>query len=184
MVGKEQRGVRKRSAADTAKVNDVGLSNAADATLASVSTSNRAVSARVSAKTALGGALGLRSKDTRAVIAILRRGLPFTVFQRLCVLLEVTQGLLAEVTGIAARTLARRKMEGRLSFEESERLYRVAALFDRAVEVLGSDVDARRWMLAALPSLHNTAPLLHASTELGAREVEDTLGRLEHGVFS
>jgi putative toxin-antitoxin system antitoxin component (TIGR02293 family) len=184
MDGKEQRGVRKRSAADTAKVREAGSSYTADTTLVRVSTSNKAAAARLSTKTALGGALGLRSKDTRAVIAILRRGLPFTAFQRLCVLLEVTQGLLAEVTGIAARTLARRKMEGRLSFEESERLYRVAALFDRAVAVLGSDVDARRWMLAALPSLHNTAPLLHASTELGAREVEDMLGRLEHGVFS
>ncbi len=131
-----------------------------------------------------GLSLGITLGDSRQIVATLKQGLSFEAFERLCAELEINQARLAEVCGIAPRTLARRKQEGRLQFSESERVYRVAALFDRATEVLGSTEEARRWFKAAARSLGGVAPLEYADTEIGAREVEDLLGRLEQGVFS
>lgn len=131
-----------------------------------------------------GQSLGMALSDSRQIVATLKQGLSFEAFERLCAELEINQARLAEVCGIAPRTLARRKQEGRLQFSESERVYRVAALFDRATEVLGSTEEARRWFKASARSLGGVAPLEYADTEIGAREVEDLLGRLEHGVFS
>jgi putative toxin-antitoxin system antitoxin component (TIGR02293 family) len=44
--------------------------------------------------------------------------------------------------------------------------------------------SARQWLETAIPSLENHRPLDLAATEPGAREVEDLIGRIEHGVVS
>jgi putative toxin-antitoxin system antitoxin component (TIGR02293 family) len=131
-----------------------------------------------------GQSLGMALDDSRKIVAVLKKGLSFDAFERLCEELQIGQARLAEVCGIAPRTLARRKSEGLLQSLESERVYRIGALFDRAKEVLGNRDEARRWFKAGARALGGTAPLEYADTEIGAREVEDLLGRLEHGVFS
>lgn len=131
-----------------------------------------------------GQALGMAVRDTRQLLSVLKEGLSFEAFEFLCAELQVNQAHLAEVCGIATRTLARRKREGRLQALESERVYRIAALFDRAKEVLGTRDEARRWFKVGSRALAGAAPLEYAGTEIGAREVEDLLGRLEYGVFS
>lgn len=74
--------------------------------------------------------------------------------------------------------------EGRLQTDESERLFRIAALYDRAIEVLGDPERARAWFKEPKKALGMKTPLQYADTEPGAREVENLLGRLEYGVFS
>jgi len=93
--------------------------------------------------------------------------------------------VLASLVGIPGRTLARRKAAGRLAPEESERLLRISTVFELAVELFEGDVAAAiDWLTAPKKALGGNAPLAYARTELGAREVEALIGRLEHGVFS
>ena len=68
--------------------------------------------------------------------------------------------------------------------DESERLFRIASLFDRAVEVLGDKETAKQWFKGPKRALGGQTPLQFADTEPGANEVAALLGRLEHGVFS
>jgi len=84
--------------------------------------------------------------------------------------------------GTSARTLKRRETQGRLTAEESDRLFRLARLFERTVEVLGSESTARQWLQAEQHALGGRVPLEIARYEPGAREVERLLGRLEHGI--
>lgn len=119
------------------------------------------------------------------LIAQLRTGLSAESFDGVRARLGVTSAELAEVVGLAPRTLARRKKEGRFSKEESERLYRVGRLFERALEVFDGDAElARQWFHSPQRGLGGSTPLAFADTEPGAREVENLLGRIEHGVFS
>jgi putative toxin-antitoxin system antitoxin component (TIGR02293 family) len=67
---------------------------------------------------------------------------------------------------------------------ESDRLVRYARLFARASEALGGHAGARSWLVEPARAFHGECPLDYADTEIGAREVEALLGRLEHGVFS
>jgi putative toxin-antitoxin system antitoxin component (TIGR02293 family) len=111
-----------------------------------------------------------------------RRGLPYSAFERCRDLLEMRREELAELLGVAPRTLARRKQARRLSPEESDRLYRVARMVGLAETVLGSIKKAKEWMRRPNRSLGGVTPLSLLDTGIGARSVEQVLGRLEHGI--
>lgn len=131
-----------------------------------------------------GASAGLHYRGTSELIAELKEGLPIDAFDTLRSEMELPAADLASVINIAQRTLSRRRKSGRLYTDESERLFRIAALFDRAVEVLGDREAAKLWFKGPKKALGGKTPLEFADTEPGAREVGALLGRLEHGVFS
>jgi len=129
--------------------------------------------------------LGLAADDTPGMIREVLRGFPFSALTRF----EAASGLglktLADLVGIPDRTLARRKTANRLTTEESERLLRVWSLFDKTVTLFEGDrAAAMTWLSTPKRALAAHTPLEYSKTEIGARAVEDLIGRLEHGVFS
>jgi putative toxin-antitoxin system antitoxin component (TIGR02293 family) len=129
--------------------------------------------------------LGLRSYDTARLVKRLEDGLPYTAFERLCRSLDLAARDLAGLIQISPRTLARRKGQGRLQPDESDRLVRVARIFGRAIDLFESDATAaRRWLGTRSTALGGVSPLEMVRSEVGAREVDALIGRLEHGVFS
>jgi putative toxin-antitoxin system antitoxin component (TIGR02293 family) len=113
------------------------------------------------------------------------RGFPYQAL----IAFETNSGVslqaLAETIGIPERTLARRRVAGRLAPEESERLLRLSSIFEKAVELFEGNVSsAVQWLEVPKRALENQTPLQYARTEIGARAVENLIGRLEHGVFS
>jgi putative toxin-antitoxin system antitoxin component (TIGR02293 family) len=132
-----------------------------------------------------GRILGLTAANPTELIQQLERGFSFKTLQAL----ESQSGLalsqLAAAIGIPERTLARRKVSRRLTPEESERLLRISAVFEDAVDLFEGDVPAAvNWLTTPRKALGDRFPLAHARTEPGAREVENLIGRLEHGIFS
>jgi putative toxin-antitoxin system antitoxin component (TIGR02293 family) len=129
--------------------------------------------------------LGLQPSDTGQLIRQVEKGLPFRVVERLRRNMALTSEEFAELIQVRPRTLSRRKEEGRLQPDESDRALRASRLFGGALELFEGDVAAARtWLSSAQPALGGAVPLSVAKTELGAREVEQLIGRLEHGVFS
>lgn len=118
------------------------------------------------------------------LVETLRVGLPFQELYDLQASLDVPLDRLFPMLGISKATLHRRKAEGRLGQAESDRVVRFARLLGRAIEVLESEQNARQWLAAPQLGLGGAVPLEYAETEVGAREVEDLLGRMEHGVYS
>ena len=130
-------------------------------------------------------ALDLQVGSLDELIRLLKEdGLPIHSFDRLQQELDVSAAKLADAVQVAERTLRRRRKAGHFKPDESERLLRLARLFERATDVLGSPKRARTWMKEPLPVLGGESPLGYADTEPGAREVERVLGRIAHGVFS
>ena len=130
--------------------------------------------------------IGLNSIKTEknTLIRSIKKGLPVSAFEKVQKELNVSADKLAAAVNIASRTLARRKKEGRFHPDESERVLRIASLFDRALQVLHNQTRVQTWFKSPQKGLGGKTPLEYADTEPGAREVEDLLGRLEHGVFS
>src|SRR6267143_4328144 len=92
---------------------------------------------------------------------------------------------LAELAQIGNRTLHRRKEEGRLQPDESDRLLRVSRVFAKAIELFeGDNRAAMHWLSTPQRALSGVAPLTLTKSEFGALEVERLIGRLEHGVFT
>jgi putative toxin-antitoxin system antitoxin component (TIGR02293 family) len=132
-----------------------------------------------------GASLGLSASNSAELIHQLERGFSFKTFHTL----ESRSGLpgpaLASLVGIPERTLARRRSKGKFTPEESERLLRLGTVFEQAVELFeGDNAAALRWLTAPRKALEGKTPLAYARTEIGAREVENLIGRLEHGVFA
>ena len=128
--------------------------------------------------------IGVRAKNQDELIRIVKKGLPVSSFEKLKDQIGISGKTLSEIINIVPRTLARRKAEGRFQSNESERLLRLALLFDKAIMVIGDQESARHWFKTPKIALGGKSPLEYADSEIGAREVEDLLGRIEHGVFS
>ena len=122
-----------------------------------------------------------RGSDSRALV---RRGLPFTAVEELSQQLELSTQDLGDVLGIPRRTVARRRAASLLSAAESDRLYRVAHIVALAQQVLGDMAKARAWLRAANRALAGETPLALLDTDVGTRQVDDLLQRINYGIMS
>lgn len=138
-----------------------------------------------SADSLLGGRAVLRRKPRSELewVAAVRRGLPAGVVDALTGSLGVTQAHLAASLGISERTLVRRKSQGRLNVEESDKMLRAARTVERAAEVFEGLAPALDWLKTPNTALSSVTPFSLLDTAVGAEAVWDTLGRIEHGVF-
>jgi putative toxin-antitoxin system antitoxin component (TIGR02293 family) len=114
----------------------------------------------------------------------IRSGLSFRAVKNLQKALDLPAEKLAMVLGMSRATLHRRKLQGRIDPRESERVARYQRLLARASDVFGDAGDARQWLSMPQRGLGGAVPIEFAASEIGAREVENLLGRLEFGVYS
>ena len=113
----------------------------------------------------------------------LREGFPMAEFRLLQELLRISEEELGRLLGISPATLHRRKKSGHLETPESERIVRFSRLFGLTMEVFQAKDATREWLKTENPGTASESPLSYADTEFGAREVENLLGRIDHGVF-
>lgn len=134
----------------------------------------------------LGGAGVLKERRATygALIDKARGGFPYATLEAIATRFEIPQELLVRVLHLPPRTLARRKRARRLSADESDRLLRLARVGARAEEVFGSPERAGTWLRGTLRALGGVRPLDLLDTDLGTQQVEQVLGRIEHGVHS
>ncbi|SPJ14272.1 conserved hypothetical protein [Syntrophobacter sp. SbD2] len=129
--------------------------------------------------------LGLEVGHTPALLKRIKEGLSYNSWESFIRNTDLRKEHAIHLVQISSRTLTRRKEEGRLHPDESDRLVRAARIFGLTSELFDGDVDsARKWLTAAQPALGGSTPIEYASTEVGAREVESLIGRLEHGIPS
>jgi putative toxin-antitoxin system antitoxin component (TIGR02293 family) len=83
------------------------------------------------------------------------------------------------------RTFERRREDGQsLTIVEGDRLLRAVRVVLRAIEALGDAEKASVWLRTPNRALNGEKPMSLLETDIGARLVERTLGRIEHGVYS
>jgi putative toxin-antitoxin system antitoxin component (TIGR02293 family) len=88
---------------------------------------------------------------------------------------------LAHSLDLSPRSLQRRRQQGRLAQYESDRLYRLARIVALAKHNIGDAQAAARWLKRPNRALGGGIPLDLVDTEVGARAVEDVLGRIAYG---
>ena len=129
--------------------------------------------------------IGLKAAGTFELIASIKRGLEYASMEHFIRKANLQRDEASDLVGISARTMVRRKEQGRLSPGESDRLVRAARIVSQAQQLFEGDVAAaNRWLKTSQPALGGATPMEYAGTEAGAREVEALIHRLEYGVFS
>jgi putative toxin-antitoxin system antitoxin component (TIGR02293 family) len=129
--------------------------------------------------------LGIGAEDFLQIVRLVQTGFPFSRLAKFQKVTALPWERMARFVAIPQRTLTRRQREGKLQPDESDRVWRASTIFDMALDLFEGDVaGARRWLVTPQPGLGGEIPLEIASTDIGAREVENLIGRLEDGVFS
>jgi putative toxin-antitoxin system antitoxin component (TIGR02293 family) len=125
-----------------------------------------------------------KAKHPTELIRQIQKGLRFSELETLQNSIDLPFEQLAARLSISRSTLQRRKAAGRLSPDESDKVMRYSRLLHQATDFFGDIEKARAWLKHPQYGLGGAVPLDYATTETGAREVENLLGRMKYGVYS
>ena len=125
-----------------------------------------------------------KAKHPTDLIRQIQKGLRFSELETLQNSIDLPFEELAAKLCISRSTLQRRKAAGRLSPDESDKVMRLSRLLEHATKVFGDIEKARAWLKFPQRGLGGAVPLDYAETEVGAREVDNLLGRIDYGVYS
>lgn len=137
---------------------------------------------------ALGGpkVLGKKLTSNLDVVEIVQQGLPSKAVFYLQKTLGLPDDEYSATLGVSSKWLVRQRKtpKSHLGVDVSDRLFRVARLYTLAEEVLENQDAALRWLHRPQPGLNEQVPLELMRTEVGAKEVEELLYRIEYGMYS
>src|SRR5215212_1983535 len=124
------------------------------------------------------------TENLSELLKLIEGGLPMSALEHFQTKTNLPMARVAKLIRIPPRTLARRREEGRLSAEESDRLVRISRLFAATTNLFSGNVaDAVDWLSKPLRALGGAVPLEVAETEAGCHAIEQVVMQLEHGVF-
>lgn len=119
------------------------------------------------------------------VAELFRRGLPARVGIQVIDYFELNAAHVQRLLGTSITTLRRAvRLRRRLTSTQSDRLYRFVRVGLRAEDVLENREKAHAWLKTPRRALGHVAPIDLLDTDAGAREVENLLGRIEHGIVT
>jgi putative toxin-antitoxin system antitoxin component (TIGR02293 family) len=127
---------------------------------------------------------GSKATHPTDLIRQIQKGLRFSELETLRNTIDLPFEQLAAKLSMSRSTLQRRKAAGRLSSDESDKVMRLSRLLEHATNVFGDVEKARTWLKFPQRALGGAVPLDYAETEVGAREVDNLLGRIDYGVYS
>ena len=131
------------------------------------------------------GLLGMEEMRTSELVRRVSEGFPYEVLERLRENVGLSAVEVADLIQINPRTLSRRKREGRLHADESDRVLRLSRVYGRSLGLFGGDLArVQHWLSPPKVALGGDSPLNYSRVDVGAREVVDLIGRIEHGIPS
>jgi len=117
----------------------------------------------------------LKAKHPSELIRRIQKGLRFSELETLQNSIDLPFEQLAAKLAMSRSTLQP---------DESDKVMRLSRLLEHATNVFGDIQRARAWLKFPQRGLGGAIPLDYAETEVGAREVDDLLGRIEYSVYA
>jgi len=111
-----------------------------------------------------------------------RKGLPFAALLAVMGQYGISRDALCTILRLSARNFLRRRQQKHLSSDESDRLYRLARVIAHANRVFEDTDESADWIHAPNTSLGKQQPLTLLDTDIGVQQVDQVLGRIEHGI--
>lgn len=118
------------------------------------------------------------------LLKLARKGISKKSLLALAKQISLTIEEVAAVLHISERTLQRYTPTTLVKTEYADRAIELALLYERGIDVLGSERAFSRWIKSPNFALGGEIPFNLLDTRIGFTMVLDILGRIEHGVFS
>ncbi len=113
----------------------------------------------------------------------IERGLPLSILDEFSAYSGIAVKDLLEVV-IPPRTLKHRKERKEpLNLDESDRLARVARMYELAVKVYGDREDGKDWLMSSMRRFDGRTALSMLRTEVGEQAVQEFLIQIDEGMF-
>ena len=121
------------------------------------------------------------AESQAAWLGPVREGLPVEAVDQIIASERLTPAELDRLA-LPRKTLAHRRLIGRLTPDQSDRLVRIVRVIEEAEATFGDVAKARAWLRRPSALLDNEAPLDRLDTDIGTRQVDALLGRIAHGI--
>ncbi len=113
-----------------------------------------------------------------------RNGINMNYLNKLSNKLSLSLQEMGEILHVSLRTLQRYAPTKVLDTDASAKAINLAALQVHGIDVFGSEKDFNEWLRSEVPHLGNKTPLSYLDTPFGFTLIDQTLGRIEHGLFA
>ena len=132
----------------------------------------------------LGGAkvVGRGVRSPQDLAERVREGLPFAALAAVMEQYRISRDVLCDILQLSRRNFLRRKEQKRLAPDESDRLYRLARVLAHANRVFEDPDESAEWIHTPNTALGKQQPLTLLDTDIGVQQVDQVLGRIEHGI--
>lgn len=128
----------------------------------------------------------IRENNIDALIVSIEAGIEVRVVARLPGALGATRPQIADLLGVSTRSFQRlmKSPHGAVSRHVGERSIRILQVRQKAVDIFENEKRALAWLHEPNVAFAQRSPIVHARTELGCRQIENELNRIDHCVFS
>lgn len=123
--------------------------------------------------------------DTLNLIASARKGIKFSIFEKIASVIPFTLEEWSRILNLSERTIQRYKKDAN-TFEpiQSEKIISLKMLYDYGVEVFGNKEYFDDWLNSKNIALGNQAPKEFLDTSFGIEYIKNQLTRIAHGVLA
>ena len=97
---------------------------------------------------------------------------------------ELDYEKLSFIVGVTRQTLAKKDESYTYQVSESDKIFRLAALYSYGYDVFENKEGFNLWMRTENAALGNVRPIDFLDTAYGFQEVKDLIGRIDYGVYS
>lgn len=119
------------------------------------------------------------------IVSIIRQGFSIISVIKVAEYCGISESQMAALLATSERTISRRKKDQKpLDLSESDRLYRIARIFARTLEIFENVETARDWLKKSNRALAGATPLELLDTDAGTLQVDELLNTIEYGVYS
>ena len=124
-------------------------------------------------------------RDIYQLIQAIRNGLSFQNFQSIAKNIPFSIAEWASYLHLSERTMQRYKTE-KLSFDpiQTDKIFQISILYKNGIEIFGSEFKFNTWLATENIALGNVKPKSLLDSTFGIKLLNDTLGRIEHGIFA
>jgi putative toxin-antitoxin system antitoxin component (TIGR02293 family) len=117
------------------------------------------------------------------LISLIRNGVPGDAIGKVAKVMMVPKTQLYNLLHISPRT-AQRTFASHLDVEKSSHLVQIAKVYSRCLTIFKDPTKAVNWLQSPNYSLGDQSPLALLDTSEGIELVQDSLTRIEYGVFA
>lgn len=128
--------------------------------------------------------ISMPAYNTAQLINYARQGVNMSYLNNLSEKLSLSLQEIGNILHVSLRTLQRYAPSKTLDSDASAKVLNLAALQKHGLEVFGDEKSFNNWLKTPVPSLGNSTPLSFLDTPFGFQLIDQTLGRIEHGLFA